>query len=267
MLIEKFFDTGSLRMNYAEGPANGPALVLLHGATARWQELNPLIAGLERNWHVYACDLRGHGKSDRAVSYQVEDFIPDIVAFIRDHVGVPTVLAGHSLGGMVSIGTAASIPDLIRNLILLDPPLYLREESIKSNYVYDYFRGVYAFLTKQRTAWEIFSELFPDINEEGVRNMEEGLVCVDFMFVNTLLQDCWMEGWDIQASLESIPCPTLLLYGELEKGAVVRDRDVEFFRKHISKGEEIQIKDAGHLLQVDQPAHVLDLMAEFSKTG
>ena len=39
MLIEKYFDAGSLKINFAEGPANGTPLVLLHGATARWQEL------------------------------------------------------------------------------------------------------------------------------------------------------------------------------------------------------------------------------------
>jgi hypothetical protein len=40
MLTEKTFDTGSLKINFAEGPANGMPLVLLHGGTARWQELN-----------------------------------------------------------------------------------------------------------------------------------------------------------------------------------------------------------------------------------
>jgi len=39
MLIEKFFDAGSLKINYAEGSANEKSLVLLHGATTRRQEL------------------------------------------------------------------------------------------------------------------------------------------------------------------------------------------------------------------------------------
>ena len=74
MLTEKRFDTGTLTINYAEGPMNGSPLVLLHGGTARWQELNPLITELEHHWHVYACDKRGHGKSDRAASYRVWTF-------------------------------------------------------------------------------------------------------------------------------------------------------------------------------------------------
>lgn len=43
MLTEKRFDTGTLTINYAEGLANGSPFVLLHGATACWRELTPLM--------------------------------------------------------------------------------------------------------------------------------------------------------------------------------------------------------------------------------
>lgn len=265
MVVEKIFDTGSLKINFAEGPIHGAPLVLLHGATARWQDLNPLIAELERHWHVYACDLRGHGKSDRAGIYRAIDFFPDIAVFIQNCIGAPTVLAGHSLGGVVSIGAIAIVPDLVRSLILLDPPLYLREESIRSNYAYDYFTGVYSYLTKQRTAQEVFTNLFPGINEEDIGKLEAGLRGTDPEFLKTVVDDRIMDGWDMEASVKSIICPTLMLHGEVEKGSVVRDSDVEFLRNHVSQAEEMQIKGAGHLLQVDQPARVLESIAEFTQ--
>jgi pimeloyl-ACP methyl ester carboxylesterase len=70
---------------------------------------------------------------------------------------------------------------------------------------------------------------------------------------------------DTQAVLEKVTCPTLMLYGEIEKGGVVRDKDVDFFLNHALNGTAIQIKDAGHLLQYDQPARVLELITEFSQ--
>ena len=76
MLTENSFDTGTLTINYAEGSDNGHPFVFLHGATARWQELTPLYTELERHWHVYACDMRGHGKSGRADAYRAVDFFP-----------------------------------------------------------------------------------------------------------------------------------------------------------------------------------------------
>lgn len=263
MITEKHFDTGTLTINYAEGPANGSPIVLLHGATARWQELNPLITELEHHWHVYACDKRGHGKSDRAVAYRVVDFVPDTVVFIKQRIGAPTVLLGHSGGAIIALGVASQIPELIRAVILLDPPIFLREESLKSSSPYHYFLGVYNILTHQRTAREVFSELFPDIDEAGIQYLEEVICLVDPEFVRVLLEDRYFEDLDMPAMLEKVTCPTLMLYGEIEKGAVVRDRDVEFFLNHVARGTAVQIKDAGHLLQVDQPAQVLSHSEEF----
>jgi pimeloyl-ACP methyl ester carboxylesterase len=265
MITEKRFDTGTLTINYAEGPTNGSPLVLLHGGTARWQELNPLITELEHHWHVYACDQRGHGKSDRATSYRAVDFFPDTTAFIKDHIGAPTVLLGHSGGAIVALGVASQIPELIRALILLDPPLYLRELSIKSNWIYGFFLGSYDILTQQRTAHEVFSELFPDIDEAGIQYLEEVIRLVDPEFVRVLLEDRYFADLDVPRMLEKVICPTLMLYGEIEKGAVVRDRDVEFFLDHIPNRAATQIKDAGHLLQIDQLARVLEYIEEFLK--
>jgi pimeloyl-ACP methyl ester carboxylesterase len=265
MLTEKSFDTGSLTINYAEGPENGEPLVLLHGGTARWQELTPLISELENNWHLFACDLRGHGKSGRATSYRAIDFFPDTIALIKNRIGSPTVLLGHSGGAIAALGTAAQIPELIRAAVVLDPPIFLRELSIKSNGVYGYFTGVYDILTRQRTTRAVFSELIPGIDETGIKHFEEMLSTVDPEVVRTILDDLYFDDLDVQWMLIKVICPTLFLYGEIEKGGVVRDRDVEFFLTHTPNGQAVQIKDAGHLLQWEQPERVLELIAHWNE--
>jgi pimeloyl-ACP methyl ester carboxylesterase len=265
MPTEKSFDTGSLTINYAEGPENGEPIVLLHGGTARWQELNPLIAEMENHWHLFACDLRGHGKSGHATSYRAIDFFPDTIAFIKKRIDSPTVLLGHSGGAIAALGTAAQIPELIRATVVLDPPIFLRELSIKSNGVYSYFTGVYDILTHKRTAPAVLSELIPGIDEAGIQSFDEMLSTVDPEFVRTLLDDRYFEGLDTRRLLNKVTCPTLMLYGEIDKGGVVRDRDVEFFLAHTPYGLALPIKDAGHLLQWDQPARVLELIAQWNE--
>lgn len=97
MLTEKSFDTGEIIINFAESDIAGLPLVMLHGSTLRWQTFGEFIPTLEEKWHIYACDLRGHGKSGRATSgYRIADFVPDTVAFIERFVGQPTVLLGYS---------------------------------------------------------------------------------------------------------------------------------------------------------------------------
>lgn len=161
MLTEKSFDTGNVTINYAEGSSNGEPLVMLHGGTAHWQQLSSLITELNQNWHIYACDKRGHGKSSHTKPYRVIDTIPDTVEFINRNVGKPSVLLGHSGGAVISIGVAAKIPEMIQALIFLDPPIFLREESIKTVSAYNYFLGVYTILTHQQTAETVFSNIFP----------------------------------------------------------------------------------------------------------
>ena len=63
MLTEKSFDTGEINNNFAEGSNSGAPLVLLHRGMQSWQDLSPLPTELDRSWHIFACDLRGHGKS------------------------------------------------------------------------------------------------------------------------------------------------------------------------------------------------------------
>jgi pimeloyl-ACP methyl ester carboxylesterase len=120
---ETTFNTGRVVLNYAECPAAGPALVMLHGGTGRWQLYFDMLAELARHGHVYAPDLRGHGKSGRVPrGYTIRDYVEDIAAFMQEVSG-PAVLMGHSLGGIVAVVTAQACPDLVRALIVGDAPL------------------------------------------------------------------------------------------------------------------------------------------------
>ena len=90
------------------------------------------------------------------------------------------------------------------------------------------------------------------------------MVCqVDPAYLKTLLDDRYFDGFDLQTVLEKITCPTLFLYGEIERGAVVREKDLVFFLKQVPHATAIQIKGAGHILQLDQPAQVLEKMEEW----
>ncbi len=46
MLTEHRFHTGIVTLNYAEGETLGHPLVLLHGGSARWQGMLPLLLAM-----------------------------------------------------------------------------------------------------------------------------------------------------------------------------------------------------------------------------
>ncbi|NUR87099.1 MAG: alpha/beta hydrolase, partial [Nonomuraea sp.] len=105
-----------------DGPADGPALVLIHGlaASARsWDALVPLLA---TSYRVIRIDLLGHGRSAKPAGDGYG--MPEQgrrVAQAMDRLGVKhAVIVGHSTGGAVATALAEQRPDLVTALAIID---------------------------------------------------------------------------------------------------------------------------------------------------
>jgi pimeloyl-ACP methyl ester carboxylesterase len=149
MLQEKTFNTGEVTISYAEGEPTGPPLVLVHGFADKWQTFQPIIATLAQNWHIYAPDLRGHGKSEKKPgAYRYRDYLNDLERFMDDVVSEPAVLFGHSMGGVISIMYAANHPEKTRALIIGDSPLNFKEGQFQKQISYHYLQAIYEDMSK-----------------------------------------------------------------------------------------------------------------------
>lgn len=103
-------------------PAGETTVLLVHGlaSTSRlWDGVaDDLAAGGVRS---VAVDLRGHGDSDAPDDgYDTATAAADLIALIQQDGGVPVVLAGQSWGGNVVVAAAATRPDLVAGLALVD---------------------------------------------------------------------------------------------------------------------------------------------------
>jgi pimeloyl-ACP methyl ester carboxylesterase len=113
-----------IRVHYLiEGPANGPAVVLVHGlggSAEDWRNLAPYLAGA--GFRVYRPDLPGYGRSQRPrnFSYSVRDQADVVVGFM-DALGLQQVdLGGWSMGGWIVELVAAEHADRVKRLMLFD---------------------------------------------------------------------------------------------------------------------------------------------------
>jgi len=109
------------------GPAASPGwppVVLVHGlggAYTNWGALGPRLAAHAR---VRALDLVGFGLSHPAGrSGSIHANAGVLAAFLREVVGEPVILVGNSMGGMISMIHAATHPDTVAGLVLLDPAI------------------------------------------------------------------------------------------------------------------------------------------------
>jgi len=108
----------------AWGPRGAPTLVLVHGGAAHarwWAPLAPLLADRHR---VVALDLSGHGDSDRREVYSVTTWAEEVLAVAEaGGGGGRPVVVGHSMGGFVTIATAAVHGESLDGAIVIDAPV------------------------------------------------------------------------------------------------------------------------------------------------
>jgi pimeloyl-ACP methyl ester carboxylesterase len=113
---------GPYRLHYLEA-GSGPPLVLVHGLGSNgMQDWGRLVASLSRQFHVYAPDLPGYGRSDRPpdADYSIP-FQVDAVRAFMDAVGVDRArVAGISMGGWIVSRLAAESPERVQRLVVVD---------------------------------------------------------------------------------------------------------------------------------------------------
>jgi len=104
----------------------GIPVVLVHGLGSSLHEWDWVIPALSQaGYRVYACDLPGHGdsyKPAKRIEYNIETMYQETVDWINSlQLEAPFFLAGHSLGGYLSLELALQYPSRLRGLVLVDP--------------------------------------------------------------------------------------------------------------------------------------------------
>ena len=255
MLQEQIFDTGVVPINYVAGPAGGRPLVLLHGVTGRWQTWLPVMPDLAMRWRLFALDLRGHGRSGHlAGAYRVMDYAGDVSALLRRQATEPAVLVGHSLGAIVAIGVAAEAPEAVRAVVLEDPPLAaFRHQQLRDRPEYEPFTTMRDLARSGRTVDELAAalvDLQPDRDAAALRARATSLSQLDPDVLTLILEDRAKEGYDLDARLQLINCPVLLLQGDPTLGGALEDVDAQRAAGLLARGTYVRMPEVGHGIHV-----------------
>ncbi|WP_277213400.1 alpha/beta fold hydrolase [Isoptericola croceus] len=100
---------------------DGPPVVLLHGLAGSSRELLATADALTDRFRVLLVDQRGHGRSTRRPGdVSREAFVADVVTAIEDLTAGPVRLVGQSMGAHTACLTAATRPDLVDRLVMLE---------------------------------------------------------------------------------------------------------------------------------------------------
>jgi len=112
---------------YRYGPDAPTQVLAIHGLTGHGQRWETLATRHLAEFAVAAPDLLGHGRSTWAAPWTIDANAAAVGALLD----APAVVVGHSYGGAVALALAASRPDLVSALVLLDPAVGLDGEWMR----------------------------------------------------------------------------------------------------------------------------------------
>lgn len=265
----RYVETNGVRLHLAEcGSPTAPPIVLLHGFPEFWRGWRsqlPALAAAGRR--VLAPDQRGYNLSDkprRVAAYGLDTLAADVVGLL-DAEGITSApVVGHDWGGLVAWWLAATHPDRVSALVVLNAPhpLVMR-------------RFLYRDAAQRRKSWYIFFFQLPWVPERwyGANDFRIGVRSLagtsrPGVFDRSELEaykQAWRQPGALRAMLhwyraalrrpprrraQTIDAPTLLLWGERDR--FLDRRLAEPSLERCSSGRLLTFPEATHWLQHEE---------------
>lgn len=202
-----FIERGGVAIHY-EATGKGDAVLFTHGFGATGKMFAGNLAAASKGRRAITWDMRGHGDSaypDDPTEYSVPLSVADMAA-VLDEVGArQAVLAGHSLGGYLSLAFNAAHPQRVRGLVLIDTGPGYRQAAgrdtwnrMAEKFAADFeLRGLTAMAASDETALAVHR------NADGLARAARGILT--------------QKDATVIDSLGGIAVPTLVIVGENDR--------------------------------------------------
>lgn len=261
------------QVHYLEwGGATAPPVVCLHGGGQTAYMYEELGSALADRYHVIAPDLPGHGDSDPVDDDGVDRRkLAATVAPLCATFGIaPVAIVGASLGGMTAITAAATSPDLVAAIVLIDVGHRLEEAGVRK--IIGFMSAHESFGSLEEAAKEIAAYL-PHRREvrasslsRNLRQRDDGRWVWKHALGSRLRAEDRSENWrDITIGLDdeaaSLRCPVLVLRGAFSD--VLSGEGAEEVAALIPNARLETVDNAGHLAAGDNPHSTVTLVRDF----
>jgi pimeloyl-ACP methyl ester carboxylesterase len=248
--LDLYFDTGGARLRYRD-EGRGPAVILVHGWTLDLDQWELQSAALAPKFRIVRLDRRGFGLSTGSPSTAADG--ADLLALYA-HLGLESAaLLGMSQGARVALQFAKSYPQLTSCAIFDGPPYFGPADAadISVDLPYQHYRelaqgeGLAAF----RREWSQHALVRLRTEDPIARALLERMIAR--YPGRDLLEPVGPSGTDPAQNFESLDRPALVMSGEFDLDS--RKRFARQLASQLPQGECVEIPDAGHLSNFDNP--------------
>lgn len=245
-------EVNSINLHYYRTGGDKPPLVLVHGLTDNGLCWIRTTEALEKAYDLVMVDARGHGRSSAPVTgYTPADRAADLAGFVQALRLDQPCLIGHSMGADTVALTAAAYPQLVKGIVLEDPPWHETPSSPASREATaqewqarmlqrkaQSMAALIAAGRDERPAWaEIEFEAWATAKLQ---------VSLDALQMITELQPHWRE------TVANIHCPALLLSGDPALGGLVTPEVAAEAGRRCSRLKAVHLAGVGHNIRREQ---------------
>lgn len=237
-------------------PSAKDTVLFLNGvmaSTSSW--INQLPPFEAQNFRIVLHDFRGQLKSSKPKGpYTFAQHTNDVIA-LMDHLGIAKAhLIGTSYGGEVGLRLAIDHPSRVQTLSVIDSVSELDErlrDTVSGWKDAAATRHGETFFNRMMPS--IYSPGFIDRNREMLNQRAKAMNAIgsDYYDGQITLYDTFLNDVTMTPELHRIPCPTLILCGELDTLKPVKFSAL--MAQAIPNSEFLILPDCGHVAIFEKP--------------
>jgi pimeloyl-ACP methyl ester carboxylesterase len=274
------FQNGRLTLNaVADGPKDGPVVILLHGFPEFWygwrKQIEPLAAA---GFRVIVPDQRGYNLSSKpsgVAAYALTELASDVIAIADQLAQKKIFLAGHDWGAAVAWTAALLHPQRVAKLVVLNVPHPSVMRKFLSTHPRQILRSWYMFFFQ--LPW-LPEALFSAFNfcvgaRSLLRSSRPGTFSVKDL---AQYRAAWSQPGALTAMInwyralfrtrvkfpdKTVRVPTRILWGQ--RDAFLLAEMAHESLRYCASAELFTFANATHWLQHEEPARVLQLLVDF----
>jgi pimeloyl-ACP methyl ester carboxylesterase len=253
----------------------GTAVILIHGfvtSSFLWRNIAPAIT--EAGHTAYAVDLFGHGESDRpfdadfGIAAQAE-YLDAAMTALRV---ARAVLVGVDIGGDVALLLAATRPERVQKLVLINTPAF---DELPAKDITQLQRNTARFAVRTTRGILGAAPLVEAVLRKSVADPEKHMptrLIARYLapFVgkdgtnHLLALASSISAEDIEdIDLRTIHVPTLILWGE--EDSFVDGKIADKLTNALPDGRLVRMPGVGRLLPDENPDYLIELLMDFMR--
>ena len=237
---------------YGEELYDRPPVILLHGGGGSHLSWPPQLRRLSGQ-RVFTLDLPGHGKSNGVGSQDIAEYGRAVIEFLKAVRFSAAVMVGFSMGSAVALSLAMKYRKRVLGLGLIGGGAKMRVAASTLELASSPSSFPAAVQTIIENSYSSSADpRLKELASEQMMETRQAVLYGDFLAC---------DSFDVMDSVKKLHLPTLLVCGSEDR--MMPPSRSEYLRDQIEGAELHVLEGVGHMVMVEQPDEVAELLAGF----